>query len=119
MTTYFVTGDRALDPAAAVIAAMNVLASLTWKAVTEGSEVPRVATGDQPGFEAAVRYLLPTAQVFEAETGSDGKPDFDARHVLAALTCDKALVVHGEPFESNIYRSMIKYWADDALEVLP
>jgi len=116
----FLTGDRSMDPATSVLAAIAVIQDVQMRAFDAGETIIEVATGDLPGFEAAVRYLLPgSVRIFDAPLLDSGKPDLDARHRAAAVDYDNALVFHTAPMESSIYRSAIGFWSDDALEVLP
>lgn len=106
----FITGDRSIDPITAAVFVGQVLVALP-----EGTEV---ATGRLGGIEAAVRYLVPDALIYGTADTSD--ESLDARHVAAADDVSRVLVLHGDPLESRIYRSVLRAWTDDdAVTLLP
>ena len=109
----FLTGDRSLDPMVSVLAAAHVVQQLT---VSDPDL--ELVTGDLRGFEAAVRYLVPEAQVTESSALPGGKPDFDARHARVAKDVDLAVFVHPDPLDSRIYQSLVKFFDDDSLRVV-
>lgn len=113
----FLTGDRTMDPLFAVLAANEVLKELG--AVYPQVVAQDVVTGDLAGFEAAVRYLLPTARIVPSQRRiEDGKVDLDDRHGEALKDADVCWLVHPDPLDSRIYGSAVKFWDDDALRVI-
>lgn len=105
----FITGDRSAHPVAAVLAVAAVLQTLP-----EGTEI---ATGELGGVEAAVRYLLPDAVVYKG-TGTD-LPDLDARHLQVFADVKDAILIHGDPLSSKIFKSASRVWDDDSLSLFP
>jgi hypothetical protein len=117
MTKIFLTGCRDLDPVVSVVAVSQTLLSLSREDPT--LEVGNIFTGDLGGVESAVRYLLPQAQVVESSALDSGKPDLDARHEAVADQVDVAVFLHPDPFDSRILKSLMEYFDDDALVVVP
>lgn len=112
MTTIFVTGDRR----APELLALAPVAIEVLKRVVQSPEPVTVATGTNPGVEAAARYIaefagLELTVVEQSIDETTGKPNWDARH--ASLVADEVLFIHGEPETSSIGKSLGRSLSDD------
>lgn len=120
MTTIFLTGDRSMNPLLAVqvagqlvfeIAASNAIASLA------GAEPIAIATGDNAGFERAVRDVLeglgatPTVVPTGVNPDTD-KPAWDTRHEVVNALADRVVFVHTDPLSSSLGASLMKVCGD-------
>lgn len=102
MTSYFITGDRSLDPITAFAVTYSSLATL--KLTREDT----VFTGMfDTGVERAVRYLFPSAEVILHDVTADGHVDLDLRNKVILETVDQVVFVHSDPFNSRIGRSLV------------
>ncbi len=118
MTRIFLTGDRSMNRFSAVMVAAQLYPDLEeyFSDVNLGS----IVTGDLSGFEAGVRYLYPDMEVLPSVRSTDGTVDLDERHARAKdRGLDYVIFVHPDPLDSKIYKSLVKYWGDNELKVVP
>lgn len=120
MTTVFLTGDRSMNPLLAVsvagqllaeIGAANAIATLT------GNDPIAIATGDNAGFERAIRDVLEglgaTPTVVPTGTDPDtGKPAWDIRHEVVNALADRVVFIHTDPLSSSLGASLMKVCGD-------
>lgn len=120
----FLTGDRSLHPVGAVMLAADVITAVQRE--YPGIMLEDFATGDQGGFEAAVRYMLPGVTVVSAKERTDGKPDLDERHkrvqFLGKMGREPSGVsvwfVHADPLDSRVFKSLCNVFEDNEVRVV-
>lgn len=116
--TLYITGDRSVDPLTAV---QIVAGSLSILALENKGQPFAIVTGNAPtGIERAVRYLIPAqaVKVFEREKTAEGKIDFDTQHTLIRDDVDEAIVLHPQPLDSTIGKSVAKIFAPEKVRYL-
>lgn len=110
MTTVFVTGDRSMSPTTA----FGIVLPVITKIAHDNPEGVRFVTGDAvTGIERAVRYLLPEqfVQLVNREVDAEGHVDFDKSSAEAAGIADYAVVIHTDPLNSRLAKSVAKAFA--------
>lgn len=122
----FLTGDRSLHPVGAVMLAADVISAVQQE--YPGIMLEDFATGDQSGFEAAVRYMLPGVTVVSANERTDGsgKPDLDERHkrvkFLGKMGREVGSIsvwfVHADPLDSRVFKSLCNVFEDNEVRVV-
>jgi hypothetical protein len=116
--TLYITGDRAINPLAAVNLVAGALSILTLE---NKAEPFAIVTGNAPtGVERAVRYLIPAqaVKVFEREKTAEGKVDFDTQHTLIKDDVDEVIFLHTEPLGSTIGKSVAKIFPPEKVRYL-
>jgi hypothetical protein len=109
MTKFFVTGDRSVDPMTSLL---MLTSGLEQAGFVSGQD--SVATGTvEHGIERAARYL--GADTYTAGTESDGRTNWDVRHVQVVSDFDKVLFVHLDPTSSTIGKSLAALVPDEQL----
>lgn len=111
----YITGDRSVDPLAAVQIVGATIANIAMQAKAK-NEPFALITGDAPqGIESAVRYLVPkqAVKVFERERLVDGKVDFDTQHALIKDDVDEVIFLHTDPLSSTVGKSVAKIFDAD------
>lgn len=118
MTTFFITGDRSMDPVTAIEFLLVALHSLP--------EDARPATGDTvytgnlaTGVERAVRYLYYGVGVVNYSQTDDGKPDFAGLFALNAKDFDRVLFIHSDPLGSHIGAAVMQNFDPAKVTILP
>lgn len=107
MTTVFVTGDRSMSPTMA----FGIVVPVITKIAQDNPEGVRFVTGDAvTGIERAVRYFLPEqfVTVVAREADAEGHVDFDKSSAEAAGVADYAVVIHADPLNSRLAKSVAK-----------
>lgn len=121
MTTIFLTGDRSMNPVIAIPAAVQIIgevaATNAVAKLTEADEHFEIVTGDNSGFEQAVRLVLEglgaTLEVVPTGTDPDtDKPAWDTRHEVVNARADRVVFVHTDPLASSIGQSLMKVCGD-------
>lgn len=120
MTTVFLTGDRSMNPLIAVSLAGQLIAELgVANAIAELTENEpfAIVTGDNTGFEQAVRAVLgglgATPQIIPTGTDPDtGKPAWDTRHEVVNARADRVIFLHTDPLASSLGSSLMKVCGD-------
>lgn len=105
MTTVFITGDRSMSPAMA----FGIVVPVITKIAHDNPEGIRFVTGDAVnGVERAVRYFLPEqfVTVVSREQNAEGHVDFDKSSAEAAGIADYAVVIHTDPLNSRLAKSV-------------
>lgn len=113
MTTFFITGDRSLDPLTAL--------TLTLPVITEHvKDGDSVVTGSLPtGVERAVRYLFLQAGVMQYSSTDDDRPDFEGMFKIVNRTdVDKVLFIHPDPLASRVGAALVATIDPDKLEMV-
>lgn len=106
MKTFYLTGDRSIDPANAVAIVGKAVAQLHFE--NKGEELAFV-TGTEPGgVEFAARFIIPTGAltVIERPKAPEGWTNWDKSHATIEPTVDAAVVLHGDPLASRIGKSV-------------
>lgn len=116
MTNLFLTGDRSMNPMLALPLAASALANFALQGVMDGESV-NVGTGDNGGFEEAVRQYCATLgiPVHVIPTGTDPdteKPAWDTRHEVVGAWADLVTFAHTDPLGSSIGKSAMKVLGD-------
>lgn len=110
MATVYITGDRSLHP----VVSVNVVAAVLKHAVATvpDGETLSVVTGDSPtGIESALGYLLkgdPNFTVYPRTQNAEGQWDFDAHNKSLASSVDKVYLLHSDPFNSKVAKSVLQ-----------
>jgi hypothetical protein len=105
-----ITGDRSINPVAAVNVLAQVLQALTER--FDGLHGRFIITGDLPGVERAVQYLLPNVQTFAYPRSEDGRPNFDAAYEDLEDDTVLAVVIHPEPLTSNVAKAVFRHFPE-------
>lgn len=116
--TFYLTGDRSLDPANSVALAGKAVAQLL---IENAGEPVSFLTGNSPsGVEAAIRFIVPASHltVLERGTTPEGYVDFDTVHEKIKEIADSAIVLHGDPLGSRIGQSVSKVFPEDKVRFL-
>lgn len=111
----YITGDRSIDPLAAVQIVAATIANVAVEA-KKTNEPFSLVTGNAPqGIESAVRYLVPkqAVKVFEREKTVEGKVDFDTQHILIKDDVDEVIFLHTDPLSSTVGKSVAKIFDAD------
>lgn len=111
----YITGDRSINPLAAVQVVGATIANIAMKAKAT-NEPFALITGNAPqGIEAAVRYLVPkqAVKVFEREMTAEGKVDFDTQHYLIKDDVEEVIFLHTDPLSSTVGKSVAKIFDAD------
>lgn len=114
-TTVYLTGDRSMMP----LPAANLTAIILNKLLVDHPEGIMLITGDSnTGIERAVRYLVPeqAVQVFQRTTDDEGRVDFDTTHKQLVSQVDKVLVLHTDPLNSRLTKSVAQLFPDEKVE---
>lgn len=111
-TTIFITGDRSQAPVPAAQIVQLIIAQQLAKA-TESDEQVRFMTGNAgSGIERAVRYILPEAyvQVVSYSFDDENHVNFDETYSVIAPEIDKAVVIHTDPLNSRLAKSVMQHF---------
>lgn len=114
MTSYFITGDRSLDP----ITALNVLGVALRDRLQDGDTV---YTGNlSTGIERAVRYAFLDATTMYYSQTDDDRPDFAGLFEIVNGTpkIDRVLFIHPDPLASRIGSALVATVDPDKLEMV-
>jgi hypothetical protein len=114
-TTVYLTGDRSMMP----LPAANLTAIILNKLLVDHPEGIMLLTGDSnTGIERAVRYLVPeqAVQVFQRTTDDEGRVDFDTTHKQLVSQVDKVIVLHTDPLNSRLTKSVAQLFPDEKVE---
>lgn len=118
MKTFYLTGDRSIDPANAVAMVGKAVAQLHFE--NKGEELQFV-TGTEPGgVEFAARFVLPAGalNVVERPKTEEGWTNWDASHKDLVSKVDAAVVLHGDPLASRIGKSVSDVFPEDKVRFL-
>jgi hypothetical protein len=110
MTSYFVTGDRGLDPLTAI--------NETIRGLTQAGLTPEdtLYTGSfKTGIERAVRYLFPSVTEIVHSDTDEGYADLAGRDEIVTQTVDRVVFIHSDPLASRIGRSLVDHITADKL----
>lgn len=113
--TIYLTGDRSMPP----VPAVGLVNLVLQKVLQDNPEGVLLVTGDAPsGIERAVRYLVPemALQVAKRTLNEHGAPDFDASHQELTAEVDKVIVLHADPLNSRLTKSIAKIFAPEKVE---
>ena len=111
---FLITGDRSMPALAAIAAVSGTLSLLTAK--FPGLTEHDIITGDlEGGVERAVRYLVPQAQTFKYSHDAEGHVLFDDAYDLLSEDTEYAVVLHTEPLDSRIAKSVMKNFPASAV----
>ncbi len=112
MTTVYITGDRSMSP----MPAASVVSLVINTILTKHPEGIALITGDSPsGIEKAVRYLVPgeALTVVQRTLDDNNRPDFDAAHKLMIDAVDEVFVIHTDPLNSRLTKSVAQIFPED------
>jgi hypothetical protein len=105
-----ITGDRSIHPVGAVNALAQVLEALTER--FSGLHGRFIITGDLPGVERAVQYLVPSVQTFAYPRDENGRPNFDAAYEDLEDDTVLAVVLHPEPLSSHLAKAVFRHFPE-------
>lgn len=114
-TTIYLTGDRSFQP----VPAVSIVNLVLMQELLKHPEGIKVLTGDSvSGIERAVRYLIPegTVGVFQREADEEGRVDFDGPHKQLASQVDKVIVIHTDPLNSRLAKSVAQNFPPEKVE---
>lgn len=111
VTKVFITGDRQIDPITSAMVTVKVLQRLAKK-----FGKVEVYTGCfETGIERAVRYVIKDAEVIFHDLDDAGYANLDARHATVKDTVDVAVMIHSNPLQSRIGKSLADHFPGDNL----
>lgn len=116
--TFYLTGDRSMDPANSVAIVGKAVAQLYNE--NKGEEL-KFITGNHPGgIEFAARFVIAkdALGIVERPTTEDGYIDWDLSHKKLVDSVDKAIVLHGDPLGSRIGKSVSDVFPEDKVRFL-
>lgn len=110
-TRVFLTGDRSQGP----LPAAQIVAIVMQKVLADNPDGVHFLTGDSPsGIERAVRYVVPEGYVTVVKypLDAEGHQDFDAALSVLKDVVDKAVVIHVDPLNSRLAKSVVANFKD-------
>lgn len=118
MKTFYITGDRAINPIVAAGMVGKALAQLTFE--NDGEAVRYITGNSGSGVEAAVQFIAPKGalSVTERSLTPEGYTDWDASHKELAQMVDGAIVLHGDPLGSRIGKSVTENFPEDKVRFI-
>lgn len=121
MTTYFITGDRSMDPVTALEFLFMSLKSLPEDDQPSTGDV--IYTGNlMAGIERAVRYLFFGVNVVSYSANDEGVPNFDESFKLMSESgdgVDRVLFIHSDPLGSHIGAAVMQNFDPAKVTILP
>jgi len=116
MKTFYITGDRSMDP----LAAAKIVSVLIQQLAEETKGDLAIGTGNLlAGVERAVRFLVPedVINVAEYSQTEDGNISFDEAFSLLEPSTDQVIFIHMDPLSSHIGKALARTFPPEKIRM--